>query len=174
MYTNTYDVQFLYHHNIQDVPLASDPLSSCSPWMWLWPTRVARWLATCEGVTPVPMEAAASPFLVIKEFNKIAKPLICADCKRDTFISKLNIVPLAVDDRRMASGCGWSEEGNEATGTGWIPSAWRAGKELTGTCTGIAAAAGVDGVVEVDGEYPDAGDNVVGWYGCAYVYGYPR
>jgi len=77
-----------------------------------------------------PVEAL---FLVTREFKTMANPLICALCNSDTLISRLSIVPFAVDPLRTAGGCGWPSGGREVAGTGIIPSAWRAGNDATGS-----------------------------------------
>lgn len=48
------------------------------------------------------------------------------------------MAPLAVDPRRTAAGWGWPSGGSDAAGTGTIPRAWSAGKDATGSCTGMA------------------------------------
>lgn len=47
-------------------------------------------------------------------------------------------MPFAVEPRKTAGGCGCPSGGREATGTGIMPNAWRAGNDATGSWTGIA------------------------------------
>lgn len=47
------------------------------------------------------------------------------------------MLPLFVDPRRTAAGCGSSEGGSAALGTGRIPSACRAGRDVTGIVSGM-------------------------------------
>lgn len=52
----------------------------------------------------------------------------------------MSIVPFAVDPRKTAGGDVWPSV-TEVAGTGWIPSACSAGREATGSWTGIAVPA---------------------------------
>lgn len=66
-------------------------------------------VATDDGCPPVvelvfPCPEVAPLDIIV--FNKYASPLTCGDCSRDTFISRLKIVPLEVDPRSTAGGCG--------------------------------------------------------------------
>lgn len=97
-------------------------------------------VTTCVNGVPAEILGDAAVLLLvldINEFNTIANPLICADWRRDTLISSMSIVPFAVDPRRTAGGGAWPSA-TETAGTGWIPSACKAGSDATGSWTGIA------------------------------------
>jgi hypothetical protein len=75
-----------------------------------------------EDVSPIPLGStpgdAVAPVRDINEFKTIASPLIWADWRRDTFISKVSIVPFAVDPRKTAGGIGSAPSTMEVAGTG--------------------------------------------------------
>jgi hypothetical protein len=90
--------------------------------------------ATATGVAVAgEVPAIALAFLATKELSIIAKPVIWLDCKRETLISRLSIVPFDVDPLRMAGGCGCPSGGSEFAGTGTMPSWCSPGSEETGS-----------------------------------------
>jgi len=91
------------------------------------------------GLEALVVDAAGVLFLVTREFKTIANPLIWVLCSSETLISRLSIVPFAVEPLRTAGGCGWPSGGRAVAGTGIIPSEWRAGNDATGSWTGMAA-----------------------------------
>ena len=93
------------------------------------PTRKTLCPAACWFVVP--------PLIWTSVVNKTARPLICGGWRRAAFISRLNILPLFVDPSRTAAGCGSSGGGSAALGTGRIPRACRAGRDVTGIVRGI-------------------------------------
>lgn len=79
------------------------------------PTLFAALSLAPLGADPEDEEAEAVPAsapppavtpLDISEFNTIAKPLIWAFWSNETLISRLSIVPFAVEPRSTAGGCG--------------------------------------------------------------------
>ena len=90
------------------------------------------------GREAVPYEPSTLTPLDVSAFRISTSPLICADCSNERLISRLSMPPLV--DLITAGGCGWPAGGNDAAAMGMIPSAARAGSELTGSCTGIAVA----------------------------------
>lgn len=89
-----------------------------------------------EPLLPVP------PLSFTKLLSSMARPLICGACSCAALISKLSIVPLLEEPSRTAAGCGSIGGGREAFGTGKIPSACNAGRDVTGSCSGIATGGG--------------------------------
>lgn len=79
----------------------------------------------------------------VRAFRINANPLICADCSDATLISKFNIAPFCDVPRNIAAGWGCSAEGIDSGATGLIPKATSAGREATGSCTGIAFIGGI-------------------------------
>jgi hypothetical protein len=75
-----------------------------------------------EDASLIPLEStfgdAIAPVRDISEFRTIASPLIWADWRRDTLISKVSIVPFAVDPRKTAGGVGSAPSTMEVAGTG--------------------------------------------------------
>jgi hypothetical protein len=57
-----------------------------------------------------------------KELRIIARPLICADCRSETLISRLNMVPSVEEPRRIAAGWGCPSGGRDVACMGTIPS----------------------------------------------------
>lgn len=96
--------------------------------------------APCGVTEADPTRGAVKPStftpLDVNAFRMSTSPLICADCSSERLISRLSVVPFV--DLITAGGCGWPAGGTEAAATGMIPSAARAGSELTGSWTGIA------------------------------------
>ena len=89
-----------------------------------------------EAAAPAPAEEPSTfTPLDVRALRIRARPLICADCRKDRLISRFSMLPFV--DLITAGGCR-PVDGTDAAATGMMPSALSAFRELTGSCTGTA------------------------------------